>query len=719
MNQRLIQSVSLACDNGENSPCAFGAALDGMAPWLEAVDVIVQQYLVVQQRRGDDRFDMQSILMSTEEVEGAGTRAPLGYPRWLGIRRELPYATDHSPQLTGLLADVANRFGLTRFDIFALILGLMPILEPRYGSLLAYVQGDDQAPWPHVDLILSLFGTARDYAVQRVRLTAADQPLLYGGLMYMSERSGRASDRSDALYLRTADAVVTYLSTGHVSLSKNLVDLGNWLSADGTEPMGQSAVWQAARERVSDFCYENIGSVTPVLMLGGGEGAESLLAQVAGNAGRQALLLDLAGLPGDSTDAWPVLLEALHLTRLSGSMLVLRGLGEFEQRHAVLLRGLDARLRDHGQPVVAIVANDASGPALRELARLRMSLPPRSSEENASIVQGALIRRGWLETGEPLADDVAKLLKRTSVEPDMLDYAMDEAQWYALQREPKARVSGVDVCRALRTRAQQDFGSLAQRVEPSRGLQDLIVGDALREQLDEILIAVRQRDGVLADGFLKKLVYGVGISALFHGDPGTGKSMAAEALAYELGVDLIRVDLSTVVNKYIGETEKNLSKIFNLAHKDAGVLLFDEADALFGKRGQVKDAQDRHANIQVSYLLQRLEHHPGLVVLSTNNRGHLDEAFTRRLTFMTRFDLPDAALRARMWQAIWPAHVERANGIDWAGLGHRMELSGAGIRNVALLASWLAADSGRAVTLADIERAARRELGKTGRIMAG
>ena len=147
------------------------------------------------------------------------------------------------------------------------------------------------------------------------------------------------------------------------------------------------------------------------------------------------------------------------------------------------------------------------------------------------------------------------------------------------------------------------------------------------------------------------------------------------------------------------------------------MLLFDEADALFGKRSEVKDAHDRHANIEVSYLLQRLEHYPGLVVLSTNNRGHLDDAFTRRLTFMTRFELPDAELRLKMWRAIWPTQISVASDVDWERLAQRTELTGAGIRNVALLASWLAAEAGRAVTQADIERAIRRELGKTGRLV--
>lgn len=168
-----------------------------------------------------------------------------------------------------------------------------------------------------------------------------------------------------------------------------------------------------------------------------------------------------------------------------------------------------------------------------------------------------------------------------------------------------------------------------------------------------------------------------------------------------------------MVNKYIGETEKNLGRIFDLAARDAGVLFFDEADALFGKRSESKDAKDRHANIEVAYLLQRLEQHPGLVILATNNRSHLDDAFTRRFTFITRFLWPDAALRERMWRQVWPAEQSLAEDVDLARLA-QVQLTGANIRNIALQAAWLAAEED-SVSAAHIDKALRREMAKMGR----
>ncbi|WP_275388118.1 ATP-binding protein, partial [Xenorhabdus bovienii] len=228
---------------------------------------------------------------------------------------------------------------------------------------------------------------------------------------------------------------------------------------------------------------------------------------------------------------------------------------------------------------------------------------------------------------------------------------------------------------------------------------------------------INYRDQILDAGFQEKISYGTGISALFYGESGTGKTMAAEVIAGYLGVDLIKVDLSTVVNKYIGETEKNISRIFDLAEADSGVLFFDEADALFGKRSETKDAQDRHANIEVSYLLQRLEDYPGLVILATNNRSHLDSAFNRRFTFITRFTYPDETLRKKMWQKIWPEQLILSHEIDFEHLAKRSDLTGANIRNIALLSSILAADDNTGqVENKHIERAVILELNKTGRL---
>ncbi|MDH0343359.1 ATP-binding protein [Chromobacterium haemolyticum] len=685
---------------------------DGLLPWLSYVDHVLQRYLLQQQQRGDDRFDMEGLLVPADEWGGGAVEERT--LRWLNGADDT-LDLQPMPVAFGPLATLTSRFGLCDQECAVLILSLLPLFDARYGALIAYLQGEERGSWPNVDLALTLFGRS---AAERIRLRRAlsspQAQLIRHGLLLRVAQSGRASEHGDACYLRGTDLVFDFLTGDDTPGHKALVDLGEWLPAPRTEDQISIPEWQVCESQLQTVCFGPSRAQTPVVLLQGGDGRDVLLVQLASAAGVRVFALNLAVLPDDGAAAWSALRAGLLLTRLTGAMLLLRGLAEFETNHSGLLEALDGRLADHGQPVVALVSADVPVRGFAGVPRVVLSLPPRTRSSDAALVR-ALLDTAMQPTDPEL--DLTGLLQRTRINPDRLEQTLTEAEQYRRQRDPKALLAKEDLHRALHLRAQQHFGKLAQRIEPRRRLGDLIASEALHEQLREILAAIRQREVVFERGFGCKVAYGKGISALFYGESGTGKSMAAEVLAAELGVDLIRVDLATVVNKYIGETEKNLSKIFDLAVADTGVLLFDEADALFGKRSEVKDAHDRHANIEVSYLLQRLEHYPGLVVLSTNSRGHLDDAFTRRLTFMTRFEAPDTALRLKMWREIWPTQAAVVDGIEWERLAECADLTGAGIRNVALLASWLAAEEQRAVTQADIERAIKRELAKTGRLV--
>jgi hypothetical protein len=264
---------------------------------------------------------------------------------------------------------------------------------------------------------------------------------------------------------------------------------------------------------------------------------------------------------------------------------------------------------------------------------------------------------------------------------------------------------------ACRAQARPRLDSLAQRIEPAATWDDLVLPDAQLSLIREIAAQVRRRATVYEKwGFASKGSRGLGVSALFAGASGTGKTMAAEVLAGELRLDLYRIDLSSVVSKYIGETEKNLRRVFDAAEAGGAVLLFDEADAIFGKRSEVKDAHDRYANIETSYLLQRMESYRGLAILTTNLKSSLDTAFMRRLRFVVPFPFPDAAQRADIWRRIFPAGAP-TEGLDPARLG-RLNVAGGAIRNIALGAAFLAADAGEPVRMSHLLRAARGEYAK-------
>jgi len=265
-----------------------------------------------------------------------------------------------------------------------------------------------------------------------------------------------------------------------------------------------------------------------------------------------------------------------------------------------------------------------------------------------------------------------------------------------------------DACR-LHTRPRLE--ALAQRIEPAAQWQDLVLPEKQLDLLRQIAVHVRHRQQVYqAWGFATKGGRGLGISAMFAGPSGTGKTMAAEVLANDLRLDLYRIDLSQVVSKYIGETEKNLRRVFDAAETGASILLFDEADALFGKRSEVKDSHDRYANIEVSYLLQRMEAYRGLAILTTNRKSALDQAFMRRIRFVVEFPFPDMAERAEIWRRIFPATTPVADlRVDRLA---RLNAAGGHIRNIALGAAFLAAEASEPVGMKHLLKAARSEFTK-------
>ncbi|HET8927442.1 MAG TPA: ATP-binding protein [Microbacterium sp.] len=285
------------------------------------------------------------------------------------------------------------------------------------------------------------------------------------------------------------------------------------------------------------------------------------------------------------------------------------------------------------------------------------------------------------------------------------------AEWRALPSRDVATLR-----RLVRERSRTGFGALAQRIEPHATWDDLVLPDGQRELLHEIERHVRHRATVLDDwGFASRSDRGLGVTALFAGESGTGKTMAAEVLAGSLGLDLYRIDLAALVSKYIGETEKHLSTVFDAAEASGAVLLFDEADALFGKRSDVKDSHDRYANLEVAYLLQRMESYRGLAILTTNLRGNVDRAFLRRIRFLVQFPFPDEASRAEIWRRVFPAATP-VEGADPRALA-RMQLSGGAIRQIALSAAFAAAHDGVAVGREHLLLAATREAAKSERTL--
>jgi len=347
-------------------------------------------------------------------------------------------------------------------------------------------------------------------------------------------------------------------------------------------------------------------------------------------------------------------------------------------------------------------------PAMRwDRPVITIEMGPPTSAQRATLWHTAL--------GQGTEQDAELLATQYPLAPALIHHAAEAA---------KARAAGKplepdDIYAGIRSVLDDRLGQFAKRVTVTQTWDDIVLPQDQLDSVIELMARIRQRRTVYEQwGFAAKVGKGLGVSALFSGPRGTGKTMVAGLIAQDLGLEMYQVDLSKIVSKWIGETEKNLAALFDAAEAGHAILLFDEADSLFGKRTDVKSSNDRNANLETNYLLQRLESFTGICLLTSNHESHIDPAFQRRLSLHLRFELPDDAERAQLWRAMLPAAAPVAPSVDFAALGRRFAMSGGYIRNAALRAAFLAADEGAAISAAHLERAARVEYEGLGKIAA-
>jgi hypothetical protein len=434
-----------------------------------------------------------------------------------------------------------------------------------------------------------------------------------------------------------------------------------------------------------------------------GSSGRSLAAAALERTGRPVLQLDLSRL-GANDNPRDVAAATSREAGLRGAGIVAGPVELIAERGAAAVRAF-AECR---APVV-LVGNRPWDPAWAREPALILDAPVPSIEPRHGLWVGSL------NGDRPVDFDPAVVTVAFRLAPDQIKRAAQAAHRATIAAARPMTVA--DVASGARAQNAAGLERLARRIEPRANWHDLVLPDATEAQIRELTARARHRDTVLGawgmgGGNSRRL----GVTALFAGDSGTGKTMSAEVLAGDLGFDLYVIDLSTVVDKYIGETEKNLDKIFTEADRVNGVLLFDEADALFGKRSEVKDARDRYANVEVAYLLQRMESFDGLAILTTNLRANVDEAFIRRLDAIVDFALPEEEHRRLLWERNLPPKVPRDADIDLEFLAKRFKLSGGDIRNICVAAAFLAAADGRSVSMVDLIRATEREYQKLGRL---
>jgi hypothetical protein len=709
------------------APTGALAASAGLRSWLRELDRLLsvataQARLAFGPEAALDPY--RGLYVSDGDVSRLLAWTPGASPWWSDDHEppELPRPAGDLPTLTRL----ERAFGLSAFDSAVILIALAPELDLRYRRLYGYLQDDVTMRRPTVDLALSLLCRTPDARLRRRAHFSSGAPLVRHGLLRPLEEQPGASLLASVLQL---DAQVERLFTGDQDLDRRLVGAAE---LTGTGPSGSTVeplLPESTRNGLLALVDRAAVGEALDLELQGPLGSEHarVARWVAGSLGRPLLSADLGGAEPAGGSLEGLLRLLVREAWLLDAVLHVRAVpGGGDQTR----RLLDAALAGFPAELPAIILSTerqarwwpATGP---RVARIPVPLPAPDAGRRRALWAAALDAAHVPSAGI----DLDILAARFRFGPDQITAAVEGARgarrWRAAARgrparaRAHARPATGDLLAAARAQSRLELGDLARKVEAPWSWRDIVLPDDVLAQLREFCGQVAKRERVLAGWeFDRRLGQGIGPAALFAGPSGTGKTMAAAIVARELALDCYKVDLAGVVSKYVGETEKNLSRIFEAAEAVDVVLLFDECEALFGKRSEVRDAHDRYANIEISYLLQRMEARAGPTILATNLQAHLDEAFTRRLAFTVPFPFPAAPERRRIWAGIWPARMPLAADVDFSDLARRFRLSGGSIRNAAMASAFLAAADGGTVTMGHVLHAVRREYQKLGGVPA-
>ena len=646
---------------------------------------------VARRRAADPAIDdpFRGLYITDAEVDGlladGMTVPPRAHTALADRRNRIEAAADRAE--TGgnrlRLRALQRSFGLDAADLDLWLVAIAPDVDPRFERLYGYLHDDVSRRRASTGLALALtFGALTGPAGRERRRFGAHSALVAGGLIEIEDADRPFLTRS----LRVPDRVTAHMLGD--DQSDPLV-----AGLQGGVPSGEDEAATATVERAA-----RAGLRLVYLREARGASGVATAASGFGSTGRAAVVLDLHILAGAPPER-----------------LVAAAVREARLRDAVLVAGPVERLTD-----LAALRQLADAPCPVALVGARTWDPAWSVDVPVTIdVAAPLPAAAAAAWSAELNGDGCSVDALAATAGFRLDPIQTARAGLAARRRAVAAgrsVTAADVRAGARAQNGADLERLANRVEPRAGWNDLVLPAAVRGGLAELAARVRHRRTVLGNWRMGRPGGAEGIVALFAGDSGTGKTLSAEVVAADLGLDLYVIDLSGVIDKYIGETEKNLDRIFEQADGVNGVLLFDEADALFGRRSDVRDAHDRYANVEVAYLLQRMERFDGLAILTTNLRANLDEAFTRRLAAVIDFPVPDEDGRRALWRLHLRPEVPRADDIDIEFLARSFRVSGGNIANITLTAAYLAATDRRPVAMADLIAGVEREYRKLGRI---
>ncbi len=614
---------------------------------------------------------------------------------------------------------LASAFDLSAFDLDIVLLALAPHVDLKYERLYGYLQDDVTRRHPTLDLALNLLCASKGERIARRAHLAPGAPLVRHRLLQLLPDPNQFQPPLLAHYLRLDDQIVNVL-LGQQALDPRLASCAERVTPALT--LAETGLPAAMKAALATLAAHTSPHEMPLrLYFRGTRASEQRGVAEAIAAERHVPLIaaDVARALASDVDFGVSLTLLFREAWLQGAVLYLEGLDALkgEDRH-VYYRQFVAAVNESATFTILAGVRPWVAFEVRPLGVVEVVFKTPAFAERRQCWESRLTA-----AGVHLDDErIGALADRFRLTPwqiaDAVATAHNRAAWRVdPDNAPDPDAIASDLFAAARLQTGSELDALARRVDPRHDWDDIVLPDDARGQLQQVCARVRCRQRVLGDwGFARRLGSNSGVNALFAGPPGTGKTMAAEVLAQHLGLDLYKIDLSSVVSKYIGETEKNLERIFSAAESANVILFFDEADALFGKRSEVRDSHDRYANVEISYLLQRMEEYDGLAILASNLRQNMDEAFVRRLHFIVEFPFPDEADRRRIWQVHFPPELPRDPDIDVDSLARSFKLAGGSIRSVVLDAAFLAAGDGQSVGARHVLQATKREYQKMGKV---
>jgi DNA replication protein DnaC len=718
-----------AAPHEDGDPLPFENSLQHILAELERIDLLVEAH-VHRARRMHKNDEFQGLYISEQDIDALLAR-PIGLPSWavafrigedselatgLATMRALIDRRARAALALGIdlrLPNLALGFNLSSFDVDAILICLAAHLDLGYEKLYAYLQDDVTRRHPSVDLVQNLVCASLDEKLDARARFSPNAPLLKYQLITLVEEPDRAKGSLLNCYLNLDRRISNYL------LGQDEIDSRLARNVTLVEPAAslQDMILPSDLFRRLQELFENHrgGQRLSFYFQGRyGVGKRSAAGALCRAEGLRLLVVDCEHLVPDPAELDATARLILREAKLHRAGLFCHNVDALlTSNPRTSLISLLKELQDRQRPVFLageIAWEPSDAPDLPPFVRIEFPPP---------AYPGRMLFWGRFLDDAVVGDiDTAGLANKFRFTGGQIRDAVFTARGLARARDPHNPFPNMlDLLEACRLQSNRKLAALATRMVPRYTWADIVLPHDKMRQLREIRNAVEYRSIVYDQwGFDDKLSMGKGLSLLFAGPSGTGKTMAAEVMACELGLDLYKIDLSTVISKYIGETEKNLARIFAEAATSNAILFFDEADALFGKRSEVRDSHDRYANIEINYLLQRMEEYEGTVILATNLRKNMDDAFVRRIQFTIEFPFPNFEQRLAIWQKVWPHGAPRQD-LDLEFMARRFEMSGGNIRNIALAAAFLGAEDGGCVRMKHLIRATWQEYQKMGKVV--